>query len=618
LLTDALAFGAAIETRSEERMAMSVRRGTRVLILMGCLGPALARAAETPAGRWIAADAAIYVEVSRPNLLIDTAMRPQVQGALRVLPPVQRYLESAPYRTLRTVADLVAEKLGTTLEEGLKRLTAGGITLAVEGAATQGGPPRVLLIVTPDEAEFGGRAVEALVALARQDAANKGNPDPVKSAEYRDVRGYSLGKTVLALVEGSLVFAERSETIKTVVDRARDGMKEPGAIVDDADWKARRARVRPDTLAWGFARLEKLRALDPKRFQLAEKSPAQAMFLFGSWLEALRTAPWIEAALSARDERLAASVSLPAPTGGYRAPLQGFVPSRDAGAPALVSPPGTIANLSLWRDLSAIWEARSELFTPEVQQGLTKLDGFAGQFFGGRDFGSGVLGALGPRWRLVVAHQDYEALSPRPDLKLPGIAVIAELNPDDEEFSERLKVAFQSFVGLVNLNTGQKGQPPLELGSETFEGTTISTARYMVPKAEAGDGAKEPVKTAVHPRYNATPSIAQVGNHFILSSSVGLTRALIAAMKHPGARADTAPTLAVEADGPALARLVTLNRQRLIMQNMLDKGHDEAAAEAEVDGLGRLLKSLDKARLTVEDRPETLRFDLGLTLANPD
>jgi hypothetical protein len=602
-------------------MAMSVRRGAGVLILVGCLGPALACAAEAPAGRWIAADAAIYVEVSRPNSLIDTAMRPQVQGALRALPPVQRYLESAPYRTLRTVAELVAEKLGTTPEEGLKRLTAGGITLAVEGAGAQGGPPRILLIVTPDEAEFGGRAVEALVALARQDAANKGNPDPVKSAEYRDVRGYALGKTVLAVVEGSLVFADRSETIKTIVDRARDGMKEPGAIVDDADWKARRARVAPDSLAWGFARLEKLRALDPKRFQLAEKSPAQATFLFGSWLEALRTTPWIEAALRARDERLAASVTLPAPAGGYRAALQGFVPPRGGGAPALVSPPGTIANLSLWRDLSAIWEARSELFTPEVQQGLTKLDGFAGQFFGGRDFGSGVLGALGPRWRLVIAHQDYEALSPRPDLKLPGIAVIAELNPDDDEFSERLKVAFQSFVGLVNLNTGQKGQPPLELGSETFEGTTISTARYMVPKAEAGgDGAKEPMKTAVHPRYNATPSIAQVGNHFILSSSVGLTRALITAMKHPGGRADTdtAATLAAEADGPALARLVTLNRQRLIMQNMLDKGHDKAAAEAEVDGLGRLLKSLGKARLTVEDRPETLRFDLGLTLANPD
>jgi hypothetical protein len=293
------------------------------------------------------------------------------------------------------------------------------------------------------------------------------------------------------------------------------------------------------------------------------------------------------------------------------------VPPRGSGAPELVTPPGTIANLSLWRDFSAIWEARSELFTPEVQLNLTKLDTFAGQFFGGRDFGSGVLGALGPRWRLVVAHQDYESLAPRPDVKLPGFALIAELNPDDEEFSQRLKVAFQSFVGLINLNIAQKGDPPLELGSEVFEGTTIATARFMVPKAPgAGGGEKDAIKAAVHPRFNATPSIAQVGNHFILSSSVGLTRALITAMKNPGAA--TGATLAVEADGPGLARLVTLNRNRLIMQNMLDKGHDQAAAESDVDGLGRLLKSLGRARLSVEDRAETLRFDLGLTLANPD
>src|SRR5262249_49795772 len=152
-----------------------------------------------------------------------------------------------------------------------------------------------------------------------------------------------------------------------------------------------------------------------------------------------------------------------------------------------------------------------------------------GQFFGGRDFGSGVLGALDPRWRLVIAHQDYDALSPRPDLKLPGVALIADLNPDDDEFSQRLKVAFQSFVGVVNLGAAQKGQPPLEQGSEVFEGTTIATARYMVSKAEsaAAAGGGDAVKTAVHPRFNVTPSMAQVGNHFILSSSLGLTRALI-------------------------------------------------------------------------------------------
>jgi hypothetical protein len=572
-------------------------------------------AAEAPAARWIAADAAVYIEVARPAALLDTVMRPQVQGALRALPPVQRYFEGGSYRTLRMVADVVAEKLGTTSELALRRLTAGGVTLAIEGAP--GGPPRAFLIVTPDEADFGSRAIDTVVDLARQDAANKGKPDPVKSAEYRGVRGFELGKVVLAQVDGSLVFSDRSDTLRMLVDRVRDGLKERGAIADDADWKERRARVGPETLAWAYARLEKLRALAPGQFQVPERLPAQLTFLFGSWLEALRTAPWIEATVGASDQRLAASVVLPVPPAGFREPLKGFVPPRGSGAPALLNPPGTIAHLSLWRDLSAIWEARSELFQPEAQQGLAKLDTFAGQFFGGRDFGSGVLGALDPRWRLVVAHQDYESLSPRPDLKLPGFAIIADVNPDDDEFSQRLKVAFQSFIGAVNLGAAQKGQPPLEQGSEVFEGTTIATAHFMVTKAEAaGNSGPDQVKAAIHPRFNLTPSMAQVENHVILSTSVGLTRALITALKAPAAATDA--TLLVEADGPTLAHLVTLNRNRLIMQNMLDKGQDQATAETEVDQLARLLRSLGRGRLSVADGAEALRFDLGLTLSNPE
>jgi hypothetical protein len=252
-----------------------------------------------------------------------------------------------------------------------------------------------------------------------------------------------------------------------------------------------------------------------------------------------------------------------------------------------------------------------------VQQNLAKLDTFAGQFFGGRDFGTGVLGALDPRWRLVVAHQDFDPKAPVPDLKLPGFALVADLNPDDDDFHQRLKVAFQSFVGLTNLNAAQKSAPPLELGSEVFEGVTVSTSHYMVPKVDRdSDAASQPnQKPAVDQRFNFTPSIAQVGNHFILSSSLGLTRALIHELKAPRPAGDA--TLQVEADGPALARLAALNRNRLIMQNMLEKGHDRVEAESEVGQFEQILRSLGQGRLTVRDQAGTLQFDLSFALGNP-
>jgi hypothetical protein len=292
------------------------------------------------------------------------------------------------------------------------------------------------------------------------------------------------------------------------------------------------------------------------------------------------------------------------------------VPPKGAGAPTLVNVPGTIASLSLWRDLAAAWEARAELLAPEDVQNLAKLDTFAGQFFGGRDFGTGVLGALTSDWRLVVAHQDYQGMSPAPDVKLPAFALVIDVKPDDDEFAQRLKVAFQSFIGLVNLGAAQTKAPPLELGSETFEGVTIATSHFMPLKKAAGDASKPAdAKPPVDTRLNFTPSAAQVGNHFVLSSSAGLARELVKALKTPAKPEDA--TLLAEADGASLARLVELNRPRLVMQNMLDKGHDKDQAEAQIGLLSSLLRYLGHGRLSVRDGADATRLGLEFSLGTP-
>jgi hypothetical protein len=74
-------------------------------------------------------------------------------------------------------------------------------------------------------------------------------------------------------------------------------------------------------------------------------------------------------------------------------------------------------------------------------------------------------------------------------------------------------------------------------------------------------------------------------------------------------------TLLMTADGPALAGLVELNRERLILQTMLDQGKDRDAAERDVATLAALLRYLGRGELRLEDRAEastlSLEFDLG-------
>lgn len=586
--------------------AVGVRLDIAAAVVL-TLGAALPARGEVPKiSRWVGSEAVIYVEAPRPAELIDQATGASFQKLLGAIPPYARYLKSDSYQMGRQVLDLITGKLDTTWDKGLGELTGGGAVLAVEAA--EGKAPRVYLLVAPRDPAFLNRTNTTLLELARKDAADNGKPDPVKTAEYRGFTGYTSGdKGAYAIVQDVLVIVDRGDTLKVLIDRVLDGPKGNGSIVDDAGWKARQAQVKADGLAWGYARLDRLRELDAKKFSIPEKTKLPQTLFFGSWIEALRKGPWVAASLNWSGDRLAADVTVPVPPGGYAATYKGYVPPEGTTSAPLLNPPGTIASLSLWRDLSAIWEVRADLLAPEEVQGLAQLDTFAGQFFGGRDFGSGVLGALQPHWRVVVANQDYDAMKPAPDLKYPAVALVVDLKPDDDDFAQRLKVAFQSFVGLANLGAAQSKAPPLELGSETFEGVTISTTRFMPPKDAPADG-KEPV----HYRHNYSPSAAQVGNSFIISSSLGLTRDLIKNLKDPAKPGQA--TLAVEADGSVLAGLLDLNRNRIVMQNMLEKGHDKAQAEDEVNTLLSILRYLGHGRLTVQDGADTLKLNLGFAL----
>ena len=272
-------------------------------------------------------------------------------------------------------------------------------------------------------------------------------------------------------------------------------------------------------------------------------------------------------------------------------------PRRGRGLCRLIRPPGTIASLSLWRDMEMFWESRADLFPPETVQGFAQLDTLAGQFFGGREFGADVLGQFDPHWRLVVAQQDLAALKPQPDVKYPAVAIVAELDSADSDFGERFRVAFQAIIGISNVDGNQKKTAALELGSEEVMGVKLATARYMIP---GKPGAAPP---APNSRYNFTPATAQVGKYLIFSSSVGLARDLVKELKSRRPEADGHDTAVLEADGPELARLLEFNRNRLAMQLMLDRGETKEKAESQVELGLDLLRYLGHGRLIVQRRP---------------
>jgi hypothetical protein len=204
-----------------------------------------------------------------------------------------------------------------------------------------------------------------------------------------------------------------------------------------------------------------------------------------------------------------------------------------------------------------------------------------------------------------VADQDFAKMDPVPDVKFPAFALILDLKPDDPEFATRLMAAFQSFLGLVNLGAAQSKAPPLMILSDRAEDLTIATARYL---PETGRPKDEPINA----RYNFTPSAVQVGNAFVISSSLGLARDLAKTLKEPVSPSDS--TLLAEADGPMLSRLLERNRATLVMQNMLSKGNTKAQAEGETGLLLELLKYLGHGTATATDRPDSTALKVNFAL----
>jgi hypothetical protein len=562
--------------------------------------------ADVAPATWADADSAIlYAEISRPAEVLDRLTSDRVGRLVQVVPAARKALEGKQLRELRQVAKFVAVALDTTPLEGVRTLTGGGATLIVEGETK---PDRVYLIVKPTDPAFLERAHNKLVELARADAEGKGDPDPVKEGDYKGFHGYSIAKNEAhAIIDGRLIIASGNEAMKTLIDRMTDPSALKAKLSDDATWKARRDAAGKDATGWAYVRMDRLREIDPNAYA-PERIDAGALFIFGPWAEAVRHGDWAGLTLRWTDDALAADLALNRPEKGYSEAMAGFIPPKGRGAVAPLNPPNMVASATLWRDLTSIWDRRADIFPPEQQAGLAQLDTTAGTFFGGRDFGSGVLGALGHQWRLVATLQDETKLDPKPDLVLPAFALVLDLSAEDPDFAVRLQAAFQSFIGLANLGAAQTKAPPLMLGSEDFNGLRIATAKYLPAKD------RDP-SDPVHERHNFTPSAVQVGDHFVLSSTLGLAKDLATELKNPPKAG--ADTLLMNADGAALAKLIDQNRERLVQQNILEKGNSREAAEGEIGLLEALATYLGQGSLTAAETDAGPTFHLKFKLGQP-
>ena len=287
-----------------------------------------------------------------------------------------------------------------------------------------------------------------------------------------------------------------------------------------------------------------------------------------------------------------------------------FGPGEPVTAPPLLDLPDTLLAISAYRDVSTMWLRGADLMTTKAVDQLAQADSGLSNLFSGKDFGEDILGALEPGYRLIAVRQDFADRTPQPALKLPAFALVSRLR-DRETMQPELRRIFQSLIGFLNIVGASNAQPQLDLDMDKGDGYQLVTSEYA-PAVEDRDSREARIN------FNFSPSIAFAGDRFILAS----TKELAAQLVHIGESTDassvndqlwTANSHA-SANVAVLRQVLSDNRAQLIAQNMLTKGHDEEAAESEVDTILTLIDMFRTVEFRLDVAEDGLQFNLAIGL----
>ena len=583
-------------------------------------GAASATAQPQSAADLLPASTLVYIQIEHPKDVIALLLDEPLGKQLASSPQFHQALQTPQFRQFRAVVALVEKRAGVRWREALESITANGLAVAFD-PRSQG----VVLLAKPDEPKTAEAVRDAFFSLARDDARNKGKPDPIESTTYRGLSAYKSGEAVIGNLGPWLLISNKPDLAKAVADVFLDGGK---TLAEDHDFieahHSNDADVQSASV-WGFVRLAGLRAMAANQPLLDPKNKSGnpgAEFLLGGLATTLQKAPYLTVSLELDSKGLRLALAAPHDP-AWVAPERKFffAPSGD-GAPRPLHPRNMLLTACLYRDLSAMWQSGPDLFTEAVATQMAQTDSGLSTIFGGKSFSTDVLGAIKPQMQLVVAAQDYNFAGVHPpQIRLPGFALVLRIKP--EQFAavrKHFRVGFQSVIAFSNLDGSSKGRPLLEIQTEKRAGAEIQFATY----AAADDDATKDQKMAAKAKgpqadiyLNFSPALVMSNDYMILCSTKQLAEELADLTAKESGQDPTIPeNTAIEIIARPVAELIHENRDQLVVQNMLEKGHDRAAAEKEIGLLESLVGYFENAKIRLAPTDKSIRLEVELKAAS--
>jgi hypothetical protein len=531
-------------------------------------------------------------------------------------PFVRRVLDSGVGALLESETGANAEAyvaladafIGLPVLDSLAALSRNGAGFALTIDPERAGEePGMLLVLRGDDPDLLDRALHRVFDLVEEKIGLPGALDrPAERFAGADV--WKLGEGLLVGRRGSLLVVGNEHGFAREALELADAEDGHGLSARPDFAAPASARSGEETL-WAWVDLERWAELEPEKLgdlRGMEAHPG-VQALLGPGISALGSSRAASAWLSLRDGALGAGL-----LGLGASPVDSLAPG-GARAPAPIPDRGDVAAGVLYRDYASFVDDRVELFPAEMLPGFAQALSTFSLFFGGADVGEEILPGLSP-WVRVVAHElEYEE-GRVPEITLPGLALVVELE-DPERLSDEFYTAFQTLIGISNVDRAQKGGEQIRLHLGLEGDVEITSARFLAPGPEDG----------VDIKYNLQPACAVVDGSLVLGTHEELVRDVVRRLAARDAeRTDTEGTVEwLSLSGRELHRMLEENFETLVMSKVLDEGVTYEEAEEELGGLKLLLSLVGPIHLEVDYGPavgaeDALRFATLIELAGSE
>lgn len=572
----------------------------RFLVLVAMVALTGHAPAQGPAARGllelVPRQADLVLVVDRPRQLIESLGSLSPVKQLMQFEAVREALDSTKTRQFRSLVAHVERQMGKPWPELLDSVAGRGICLA---ARPDGNRTPVLLVVQGRDEGLMKRALELLADAAGQGAEGMGKPIRFESADRKDVVAYRFDKNFYGAVLGpNLLLANNREAIRAAIDLYADGPKQSFAALDPV--KRAAASIPADALGWMIARTERLHERpEAKEAYQYPKGDVLQLVLFQGLVDAIGKAPFVAGSLRVSPEGTRTTIHLPAGRDATPAGLALHLPPVGTpGSLPLLEPKDTLMSWSFYLDLGRLWSDRANLLTGKTRQDIEKAEKDLGRFLGGRRL-SEVLTGIGPHHRLVVAHQSNPGYRRRPDQLQPAFAFVSAVR--DDTYPKAMNAILRTTALLAGSPIG------LKYKEEQVGDVKLVTYRF-------NEGAEVDDPSGV--RFNFSPCFAQVGDSFVVASTVELGRELIPILRRPSASGSPATSRFCIYSGGGSTVLRSFEDQ-IATQTILDQATTAEAARREVDKAFDWVRQLGKFEIAVEYRTSDMTIEIRHDMGRP-